>query len=297
MTRPQTDPSRRQRGDAVSPTHPDTQAREPKPPTAAAGYTLTAVPAERQPVLDRLAGASRRFQVHALVELDVTRATSRIRDADPQVSWTGFLIASVARAVAQHPEVNARKAGNQVLSFDRVDIGATVERHWQGRTMLDVVVVTNANQKSCAEITEVLHSAKYGPGQPHRPSGLTRQILRLPGPLRRAAIRAAGTRPGLAATFGPAVGVTSIGMFSQGWGWAVPLAPLTLIATVGGVAERAVVRDGNVVARPMLPLTLSFDHAVIDGAPAARFTETLRTLVESAAAFHDAPAPPDDPRR
>ena len=37
----------------------------------------------------------------------------------------------------------------------------------------------------------------------------------------------------------------------------------------------------------MLPLTLTFDHAVVDGAPAARFTETLRWLVESAAAFED----------
>ena len=37
----------------------------------------------------------------------------------------------------------------------------------------------------------------------------------------------------------------------------------------------------------VLPLTLTFDHAVVDGAPAARFTETLRWLVESAAAFED----------
>ena len=84
------------------------------------------------------------------------------------------------------------------------------------------------------------------------------------------------------------MGVTSIGMFSQGWGWAIPLAPLTIIATVGAIVERPVVHDGQIVARPMLPLTLSFDHAVIDGAPAARFTETLRSLIETAAAFEDA---------
>jgi pyruvate/2-oxoglutarate dehydrogenase complex dihydrolipoamide acyltransferase (E2) component len=278
----------------LSPTHPHTGIRGAEHASGAAGFTLTPIPAERRPVLDRLSGASRRFQVHALVELDVREAAVRIRDADPRVSWTGFVIASVARAVAAHPQVNTRKAGNQVLSFDRVDIGATVERHWQGRTVLDIVMIAGADRKSCAEITEVLHAAKYGPGQPHRPTGLTRQIVRLPGPLRRAAIRAAGTRPSVAATFGPAVGVTSIGMFSDGWGWAIPLAPLTVIATVGGVADRAVVRDGHVVARPMLPLTLSFDHAVIDGAPATRFTETLRALVESAAAFDDPAAPPHD---
>jgi pyruvate/2-oxoglutarate dehydrogenase complex dihydrolipoamide acyltransferase (E2) component len=275
----------------MTPDLPDTGARTAQPRSGPAGYTSAPVPPERQPVLDRLAGASRRFQVHALVEFDVSEARSRIAEADSRVSWTGFLIATVARAVAAHPEVNTRKAGNHILSFDRVDVGATVERHWHGRTTLDIVVVTAADQKSCAEITDVLHAAKYGPGQPHHASGLTRQIVRLPGPLRRAAIRAAGTRPGIAATFGPAIGVTSIGMFSNGWGWAIPLAPLTLIATVGGVMDRAVVRDGQIVARPMLPLTLSFDHAVIDGAPAARFTETLRTLVESAAAFRDAPVP------
>ena len=257
------------------------------------GYILRRVPKNRQPVLDRLAGASRRFQVHALVELDVTEPMSRIVDAKPRVTWTGFVIATMARAVALHPEVNARKAGNRILSFDRVDIGATVERHWEGRTVLDVVTIQGADRKSCAAISGILHAAKYGPGPSHRQSGLTAQLVRLPGPLRRTAIRMAATRPSVAASFGPAVGVTSIGMFSSGWGWAIPLAPLTVIATVGGIVDRPVVHEGRIVARPMLPLTLSFDHAVVDGAPAARFTETLRTLVETAAAFGNTSEPPD----
>ena len=239
-------------------------------------------------MLDRLVGASRRFQVHALVEFDVTEATARIVDADPRVSWTGFVVASLARSVALHPEVNARKAGRRILTFDRIDIGATVERHWQGEAILDIVTIGEADRKSCAEISARLHEAKEGPGRAHRQSGLTALAWRLPGPLRRTAFRIAATRPRVAATFGPAVGVTSLGMFSSGWGWAIPLAPLTVIVTVGEVVDRPVVHDGRIVARPMLPLTLSFDHAVIDGAPAARFTATLRALVETAAVFEDA---------
>ncbi|KQY21215.1 hypothetical protein ASD16_17990 [Cellulomonas sp. Root485] len=223
--------------------------------------------------------------MHALLELDVTTPTALIAASDPHVSWTAFVIASVARAVAMHPEVNARKAGNAIVSFDRVDIGATVERNWQGRTVLDAVLVADADQQSCSAISQTLQRAKYGPGEQQRPSGLTGALIRLPGPLRRTAIRVAATRPAIAATFGPAVGVTSIGMFAGGWGWAIPLAPLTVIATVGRIADRAVVRDGMVVVRPMLPLTLSFDHAVIDGAPAARFTRTLSTLIETGSAF------------
>ncbi|MUN06667.1 2-oxo acid dehydrogenase subunit E2 [Agromyces luteolus] len=240
------------------------------------------MPRERRPVLDRLAGARRRFQVHALVELDVAEADARLAVAEPHVSWTGFVVASLARAVAEHPDVNVRRAGGRVLSFDHVDVGATVERHWEGRATLDIATVRDADRMTPAEITALLHAAKSGPGADHRPRGAMRAVLALPGPLRRTATRIAGTVPGIAAAFGPAVGVTSIGMFSRSWGWAVPLAPLTVIATVGGVADRAVVRDGSVVARRMLPITLSFDHALIDGAPASRFTETLRRTIETA---------------
>ena len=74
-------------------------------------------------------------------------------------------------------------------------------------------------------------------------------------------------------------------MFTRSWVWAIPVAPMTVTVTVGGVADRPVVEHGEIVAGATLPLTLSFDHAVVDGAPAARFTETRRMLVESAAAF------------
>ena len=251
------------------------------------GYVLHPIPKERQPILDRLTSASRRFQVHALVELDVTTAAERIRHVQPTLSWTGFVIATVARAVAEHPEVNARKAGNQLLFFDRVDVGATVERPVGAHVVLDVAEIEAADERSCAEITAELHHAKFGPAPAHRQNGMTAALVRLPGPLRRTAIRLVATRPSIAATFGPAVGVTSVGMFTHGWGWAIPVAPLTLIVTVGRVAERPAVHHGQIVARAMLPLTLSFDHAVIDGAPAARFTDTLRTLVETAAVLDD----------
>jgi pyruvate/2-oxoglutarate dehydrogenase complex dihydrolipoamide acyltransferase (E2) component len=252
-------------------------------------YLVRPVPPERRPVLDRLVGASRRFQVHALLELDVTDAKACISAVEPRVTWTGFVIASVVRAVALHPEVNSRMAGNEILTFDRADVGATVERQWQGRTVLDVVTIPGADRKSCAEISEILHLAKYGPVQPHPQHGFIRALTRMPGPLRRTGVRIAARSPRLAARFGPAVGVTSVGMFTGTWGWAIPVAPLTVTVTVGSVADRPVVHHGKIVARTMLPLTLSFDHAVVDGAPAARFTETLRTLVETAAAFRVSP--------
>ena len=263
----------------------DVSRRTPPGRDSTAGYVVRPVPRSRQVVLDALTGAARRFPVHGLVEFDVGQASSRLAESEPPVSWTGFVIAAVARAVALHPEVNARRAGNRVLFFDRVDVGATVERHTGAGVVLGAVTIRDADQKSCAAICGELRRAKHAPDQAPARRGVAAQVARLPGPLRRSAMRLAGTRPRVTARFGPAVGVTSLGMFSRGGGWAIPIAPLTLVATVGGIVDRPVVRDGRIVARPMLPLTLSFDHAVIDGAPAARFVETLRDLTETAAVF------------
>jgi len=233
--------------------------RTPPESDGHAGYVVRRVPRNRQIVLDMLIGAARRFPVHGLVEFDVGHASSQLAQSESPVSWTGFVIATMARAVALHPEVNARRAGNRVLYFDRVDVGATVERHAQGGVVLDAVTIRDADQKSCAAISEELRLAKQAQDRAPARSGLAAGVAHLPGPVRRTAMRMAGTRPRIAATFPPAVGVTSLGMFSRGGGWAIPIAPLTL----------------------------TFDHAVIDGAPAARFVETLRDLTEAAAAFED----------
>ena len=50
---------------------------------------------------------------------------------------------------------------------------------------------------------------------------------------------------------------------------------------VGGIAEKPGVVDGHIAIREYLCVTLSFDHDVVDGAPAARFVSRLRELIES----------------
>jgi hypothetical protein len=56
---------------------------------------------------------------------------------------------------------------------------------------------------------------------------------------------------------------------------------------VGGIGEKPGVVDGQIVIRDCLSLTLSFDHDIIDGAPAARFTQRLKELIESGYGLFD----------
>jgi pyruvate/2-oxoglutarate dehydrogenase complex dihydrolipoamide acyltransferase (E2) component len=78
------------------------------------------------------------------------------------------------------------------------------------------------------------------------------------------------------------VGVTSVGMFGAGGGWGIPFQVHTLNVVIGGIVERAVFVEGRVVPHEFVDLTLSFDHDVVDGAPAARFVARLRELIGSA---------------
>ena len=62
----------------------------------------------------------------------------------------------------------------------------------------------------------------------------------------------------------------------------MPVSPLTLMVTVGSIGQRARVMDGVRGEAETLALSLSFDHTVVDGGPAARFASTLQAMLEEA---------------
>ena len=77
----------------------------------------------------------------------------------------------------------------------------------------------------------------------------------------------------------------AIGMFAVDAFEAIVNAPQAAILAVGRIRERAVALNGVLLARPMMTMTVSFDHRVVDGARGARFLETLADLVEEPAAL------------
>ncbi len=59
--------------------------------------------------------------------------------------------------------------------------------------------------------------------------------------------------------------------------------PQAAILAVGAIEERPVVRDGELVARPLMTMTLTCDHRAVDGAAGAQFLQTLKALLEQPA--------------
>jgi pyruvate/2-oxoglutarate dehydrogenase complex dihydrolipoamide acyltransferase (E2) component len=248
-------------------------------------YKVGPLPAGRLQVIQLLAAVAGQHTVHGLIEADVTEPLERLRSQPSAPTVTAYVVAAVAQTVREHPEVNCRRAGRKLVAFDDVDIIVTVERGSGAESAPVPVAVRRADTKSVMHITTELRHRK-APAARSRPSH--RLLSRAPLPVVRAAVAVAGTVTAVAASWGPPVGVSSLGMF--GVGWAIPISPLTVMVTVGGVTRRPALIHGSLTERSYLPLTLSFDHTVIDGAPAARFAATLvRTL--------EAGGPAGDPRR
>lgn len=246
-----------------------------------AGHRVVRLPRERLLVLDLLSLAAGQRTVHGLVEVDITTARRLCATAADPPTLTAILLASLGRAVARHPELNARRAGRRLVLFDDVDVAVSVERELASGRMPLPHVVRRTSLRSAsdigAELAEVRRVPVGGAGDlVGRP-----WVARTPAVVRRMGARAAGRLPAAVARFGPPIGLSSLGMFGAGWG--IPLSPMTLMVTVGGSSRRLVPVDGRAEEREMVPLTLSVDHAVVDGAPAARFAATFRRLVEDAA--------------
>ncbi len=257
-----------------------------------AGYEVRPFPGARRDVVDALEVGVHRHMVHALLELDVTRARRLIREhearAGERLSFTAFLVASLARAIEGDRRLHAyRDWRGRLVLFDDVDVVTLVESE------VDAVavphVVRAANRRTVREIHAELRRIQAEPSASAQRSGALARLSRFtPGFLRRHFFRILRRSPRwLKRTAGTTL-VTAVGMFGTGAGWAVGIVPLhTLALTVGAITTRAAWVDGRAEPREVLPVTASFDHDVVDGAPAARFASRLRALVEEAAVLRD----------
>ncbi len=93
-------------------------------------------------------------------------------------------------------------------------------------------------------------------------------------------IRIAEKNINLAKKYGK-VCVTAVGMFSKETVWFVPHGSATVLLTVGSINQKVVKIENEFVEREHLCLTVSFDHDIIDGAPAARFMNDLIKIIKS----------------
>jgi hypothetical protein len=136
------------------------------------------------------------------------------------------------------------------------------------------------NKKTFQDIHEEIRAFQAG-HEGSREAQFVRWFVLLPGFARRLFLWLLSRNPHFLKESAGTVLMTAIGMFGTGGFWGIPVPNHTLQVTLGGIAEKPGVVDGQIAIREYLSVTISFDHDIIDGAPAARFAQRLKELVES----------------
>ncbi len=226
--------------------------------------------------------------IHGLIEVDVTRARAALREHQAKtgesLSFTAYLIGCLAKAVDEHKAVQAyRRGAKQLVLFKDVDVYTLIEHDAGGQKYPVPHVIRAANRRTLCELHREIRAAQAAGADPILKRSLP---MRLPTVLTRpflwAFVALARRRPRLWKSISGTVGITAVGMFGEGAGWGIPIpTPTALMLTVGGIGEKQAVVDGQITIRDSLSLTISVDHEIVDGAPAARFARRLKELIES----------------
>lgn len=217
----------------------------------------TALTGMRKSIADHMRSSlSDTAQLSFFMELDVTEAQRLRKEAssgsDVTLSIAHVLTKACAGALKRYPALNSVMSDGQILTFDDVNAGVAVSL----REGLVVPVVRGADEKSieqiAAETTDLADRARAGSLGPDEVLGGTFTI----------------------SVLGSVDGFTPILNAGQ-----------SAILGVGKSAEKPVVRDGEIVIREMITVSLTVDHQVVDGAVAAGFMRRLQQLVERPASL------------
>jgi pyruvate dehydrogenase E2 component (dihydrolipoamide acetyltransferase) len=155
----------------------------------------------------------------------------------------------VASALVQFPYMNARLAGDAIERLAHINLGMATDTE---RGLL-VPVIRDADKKSLrrfgTEFRELVDRARSGKSMPDDLTGGTFTL-------------------------------TNLGMYDILAFTPIINLPEAAILGIGCITPKPVVRQGQIEVRQMLVLSLAFDHRLVDGAPAARFLQHIKNLVE-----------------
>jgi len=247
-------------------------------------YEIRPFPKIRRLMVDGGRMGRQKHVIHGLVELDVTRPRQVIRDHKARtgeaLSFTAYVAACLGRALDQNRHMHAyRDFRDRLVVFSQVDLNTLLEVEIDGRRSITPHIIRAVNNKSFLEIHSEIRTAQ-AQHETSRESNFIRRFVRLPGFVRRLFLRWLFNNPKLVKEYFGTVSLTAVGMFATGGFWGIPVPNHTLQVTLGGIAEKPGVVDGRVRVREYLSVTISIDHDVVDGAPAARFAQMLKEIVE-----------------
>ena len=248
------------------------------------GYKKTPLSFERQMVAVSASVTKEKNAIHSITEVDITEPRKIIKHhfekTGVKFSFTSYIVCCLAKAITLYPDFNSFIKGNKLIVLDDLTISVLIEREINGEKVPEPIGIKEAQKKTLPEIQTEIRKAKEL--QSNQIGSLTKYswIRFIPKFLLKSFIRLAERNINLAKKYGK-ICVTSVGMFSKETLWFVPHGSATVLLTVGSINNKVIRIDNEFVEHEHLCLTVSFDHDIIDGAPAARFMNDLIKIIKS----------------
>ena len=171
-----------------------------------------------------------------------------------KMTHTDLIVAAVARALRKHPRMNASWDNGRITVHQDVNVGLAIAVE----NAVVAAVVHNADRASIGDIAK-------------------QRIDK--------ASRARTNKLSPADISGATFTISNLGMFNVDAFTAIIVPPQVGILAVGAIVDRVVVVEGMLAVRPMMTVTLSSDHRVVDGASAARFLNDVVQAIGEAGKF------------
>jgi pyruvate dehydrogenase E2 component (dihydrolipoamide acetyltransferase) len=185
-----------------------------------------------------------------IIETDVSKAAELHHKT--QVSYTTIIVKAVAEALHEIPLLNSTLEGDRIKMFEDVNVGVAVATE----NGLIVPVIHNADKKPLDEIEAA--------------------IKELTGKARQAKL----TKEELT---GGTFTITNLGMYDVAFFTPIINPPEAAILGIGKITEKPVASNARIEIKPVLMLSLSYDHRILDGAPAAQFLQRVKEKIENTA--------------
>ncbi|MCK4434213.1 2-oxo acid dehydrogenase subunit E2 [Candidatus Bathyarchaeota archaeon] len=192
---------------------------------------------------------------HSTVVMEVDASKIMVMHDKLQVSYTAIAVKAAATSLVKCSMINSTLERNQIKIFKDVNIGVAVAT----RNGLVVPVIHNADKKTLKETDALIEELGEKADQ---------------GKLAKGDLT------------GGTFTVTNLGMYGVDFFMPIINPPEAAILAIGRTVEKPVVTDGKIETKPLMILSLAYDHRIVDGASAAQFLHKVKTSLENLE-FHE----------
>jgi pyruvate/2-oxoglutarate dehydrogenase complex dihydrolipoamide acyltransferase (E2) component len=247
---------------------------------------IVPLPKQRRGTYNFLRFAKKFDTIHLSIEVDATllkeHRIQRYNETGNKISYTTYMIHIVSQVLKKYPEVNVSVKHSlfpKLIRHSVISAKFTLDKQLAEERIVLSGVVHESDKKSLEEIQEVI--SKYKNSDYHRDALYKNSRLLSSVPiilgtfLYKKVMNNLHKREQIQGTFM----VSSLG--HNGVHSFFPMSSSTICFGLGGISDKPVVMNNEIVIRPIFNLNMSFDHAAIDGAVAADFLKEVKETIET----------------